>query len=548
MNTTCDVSLSWVLTPKQFCDLEMLMNGAFAPLNGFLTQKDYDSVVTHMRLENSTLWPMPITLDVNPAFADQLSLGDVISLRDAEGIVLAKLTVSDIWTPNKIHEAQHVFGTSDVTHPGVNVLLNQMGSVYVGGRVECVSMPTHYDFAALRQTPAEFKKIIQEKKWKKIVAFQTRNPMHRAHQELTLLAAKEHDAKILIHPVVGMTKPGDIDYFTRIRCYSKVLATYPENHAMLSLLPLAMRMGGPREALWHAIIRKNYGCTHFIVGRDHAGPGNDKNGNPFYDPYAAQLLVAQHQAEIGIVMVPFQEMVYDTAENKYIAEDKIKNPDNIARISGTEVRKRLQNNEAIPDWFSFPEVVEELRQSFLPNHKRGFTLFFTGLSGAGKSTIAKALVQRIHEFCPHRAISLLDGDLVRQLLSSRLGFSKEDRELNVRRISYVASEITRHNGIALCALIAPYARTRQEARTMIGESGGFFEIYISTSLSVCESRDTKGLYQKAHDGLIENFTGVSDVYEMPEKADVVIDTAKCDIGTAVDKIINKLLLDGYLIK
>ncbi|OGT46088.1 MAG: adenylyltransferase [Gammaproteobacteria bacterium RIFCSPHIGHO2_12_FULL_38_11] len=536
----------WTLTPKQFCDLELLMNGAFAPLTGFLGKKDYDSVVSHMRLENSTLWPIPITLDVNSEFAEQLSPGDIILLRDGEGIALAKLHVSDIWTPDKMHEARCVFGTTDTTHPGVNILLNQMGSVYIGGRVACLAMPKHYDFSALRQTPAEFKKIIQAKKWKNIVAFQTRNPMHRAHQELTLLAAKEHDAKILIHPVVGMTKPGDIDYFTRIRCYSKVMASYPENQAMLSLLPLAMRMGGPREALWHAIIRKNYGCTHFIVGRDHAGPGNDKNGNPFYDPYAAQLLVAEHQAEIGITMVPFQEMVYDTVEKKYIAEDKIKNPNSIARISGTEVRKRLQNGLDIPDWFSFPEVVSELRKSFPPNHERGFTLFFTGLSGAGKSTIAKALVQRLHEFCPYRAISLLDGDLVRQLLSSRLGFSKEDRELNIRRITYVASEITRHRGIAICALIAPYAATREEARTMIGQSGGFFEIHVSTSLSICEARDTKGLYQKAHDGLIQNFTGVSDTYEAPEKPDVLIDTAECDIATAVEKIINKLLLDGYL--
>ena len=537
---------SWTLSAKQYCDLELLMNGGFSPLEGFLSQADYHSVLNHMRLNTGQSWPMPITLDVTQEFANQLSLGETIVLCDGEGNALAQLFLSDIWQPDKMYEATLIFGTTDTFHPGVNALLNQTGPVYIGGKIECLKMPTHYDFTSLRQTPSELKKYFKENGWDKIVAFQTRNPMHRAHQALTLQAAKEQDAKLLIHPVVGMTKPGDINYFTRVRCYLKILETYSADQAVLSLLPLAMRMAGPREALWHALIRKNYGCTHFIVGRDHAGPGNDKNGRAFYDPYAAQLLVEKHQAEIGIKMVPFQEMVYDKVEKDYISIDKIKNRDHIASISGTELRDRLRNGLEIPDWFSFPSVIKVLRQSYPLNHQRGFTLFFTGLSGAGKSTIAKALIARLHEFCTDRAISLLDGDLVRQLLSSRLGFSKEDRELNIRRIGYVASEITRHHGIAICALIAPYANARQEVRDWVSQYGGFFEIYINTSLAVCQKRDPKGLYQKVKDGEIKNFTGIDAVYEKPEYPDITIDTANIDVVVAVEKIIQKLISSGYL--
>lgn len=540
------VSVSWVLSPQQYSDLELLMNGAFFPLTGFLTKADYLSVVNHMRLSDGSLWPMPIVLDVSPAFAEKITVNEKIILRDGEGNALAELHIHDIWTPDKLHEANHVFGTTDITHPGVNRLLNQMGSVYIGGAVRCLKMPVHHDFIALRQTPAELKKIFQEKQWEKIIAFQTRNPMHRAHQALTIAAIKKYDAKLLIHPVVGQTKPGDIDYVTRIRCYLSVLETYPNNQALLSLLPLAMRMGGPREAVWHALIRKNYGCTHFIVGRDHAGPGKDRHGKSFYDPYAAQALTMHHQSEMGITIIPFQEMGYDKVKKCYLPENEIQDEANVARISGTEVRARLQHGENIPDWFSFPSVVDELRKAYPPNHQRGFTLFFTGLSAAGKSTIAKAFIQALQEKYPARTISLLDGDLVRQLLSSRLGFSKEDRELNIRRIAYVASEITRHRGIAICALIAPYAAARQEARTMISQHGGFFEIYINTPLSICQQRDPKGLYQKVSEGIIKNFTGVDDVYEIPAQPDITIDSSQCDIHTAVNHIIEKLTAENYL--
>ncbi|OGT62156.1 MAG: adenylyltransferase [Gammaproteobacteria bacterium RIFCSPLOWO2_02_FULL_42_14] len=537
---------NWILSPKQICDLELLQNGGFFPLTGFLSQPDYDSVLDKMRLVNGSLWPIPVVLDVSESFADSIALHDIILLQDEEGNALAHMRIHSAWKPDKTREAQFIFGTTDTIHPGVYTLFHKTNSIYLGGEIEKIQTPKHYDFKNLRHSPKEIKKIFHEKKWDRVIAFQTRNPMHRAHQTLTLIAAKEHQAKLLIHPVSGITKPGDIDYFIRIRCYLKILETYPENHALLSLLPLAMRMAGPREALWHALIRKNYGCTHFIVGRDHAGPGNDKNNQPFYHPYAAQELVKTHEEEIKIKMVPFQEMVFDKIKRRYIPADQIQSESDIARISGTQLRELLQTGAEIPGWFSFPSVIQELRKVYPPKHKQGFTLFFTGLSGSGKSTIANALIQKLHEYCIDRSISLLDGDVVRRMLSSGLGFSKEDRALNIRRIAYVASEITKHNGIAICAQIAPHANTREEARSLIIPYGGFFEIYISTPLLLCEKRDPKGLYQKAHAGLIKNFTGVDDTYEAPKNPDVMIDTSNSSVEDSVNKITDVLFKSGYL--
>ncbi len=534
------------LTQRQLCDLELILNGGFSPLSGFMSQVDYESVLSNMRLSNGLVFPMPITLDVSSLQALDIYVGQDIILRDLEGTALAALSVSDKWIPDKKQEALCVFGTTDTTHPAVSYLFNKAGDVYIGGSLRAICLPKHYDFKHLRLTPMQLKKQFQENGWDKIVAFQTRNPMHRAHVELTLMATRDENAKLLIHPSVGLTKPGDIDYFTRIRCYEKVLDAYPKNHAVLGLLPLAMRMGGPKEALWHALIRKNYGCTHFIVGRDHAGPGFDKNGKPFYDPYAAQELVGQYQAEIGIKMLPFSEVVYDKKHQRYLPVDKITDDCDSAQISGTQFRKMLRDGDEIPVWFSFSGVIAELRKVYQPKCRQGFTLFFTGLSGAGKSTIANALMQRLHECCSDRVITLLDGDIVRTLLSSKLGFSKEDRNLNIQRIAYVASEITRHNGIAICAPIAPYADARLDARKMINSHGGFFEIYINTSLSVCRSRDPKGLYKKVDAGLIKNFTGVDDPYEAPTHPDIEIQTSQCSVEMAVEKIIQSLRSGGYI--
>jgi len=536
---------SWDLTERQLCDIELLLNGAFSPLEGFLGKDDYESVVEKMRLESGVLWPMPITLDVSEEFAENIQGGDRIALRDLEGVIIATLDVSDIWTPDKKAEAKGVYGTTDEAHPAVHYLNNIAKPVYVGGKLRGVEAPIHYDFKHLRNTPAELREQFRKLGWRKVVAFQTRNPMHRAHQELTLRAAFDVEANLLIHPVVGMTKPGDVDHFTRVRCYEHLLGRYPEQTTMLSLLPLAMRMGGPRETLWHAIIRKNYGCTHLIVGRDHAGPGKDSKGNDFYGPYDAQELLQEHEEELDISMVPFRMMVYAENRAQYIPVDEAKDTDNVLNISGTELRRRLAEGLDIPDWFSFPDVVEELRRTHPPRHKQGFTVFFTGLSGSGKSTIANALMVKLME-TGGRAISLLDGDVVRKHLSSELGFSKEHRDLNIRRIGYVASEITKNGGIAICAPIAPYAATRRTVRDMISPLGGFVEIHVATPIEVCEERDRKGLYAKARAGIIKEFTGISDPYEAPENPEMVIDTANISPDLAAHRIMLKLESMGFM--
>ena len=536
---------SWDLTERQLCDIELLLNGAFSPLDGFLNKDDYDSVVKTMRLKSGVLWPMPVTLDVSEEFAADIKSGDKLALRDLEGVILATLEVGDVWTPDLNAEAKGVYGTTDEKHPAVNYLKNIGNSVYVGGTLRGLEEPTHYDFKHLRDTPGEVRDRFKKLGWRKVVAFQTRNPMHRAHQELTLRATREVEANLLIHPVVGMTKPGDVDHFTRVRCYEHLLGSYPEQMTMLSLLPLAMRMGGPREALWHAIIRKNYGCTHLIVGRDHAGPGQDSKGKDFYDPYDAQELLKKHADELDITMVPFQLMVYAENLAQYIPIGEASDDDNVLNISGTELRRRLQEGLDIPEWFSFPNVVAELRRTHPPRHEQGYTIFFTGLSGSGKSTIANALMVKLMEM-GGRPVSLLDGDIVRKNLSSELGFSKEHRDLNIRRIGYVASEITKNGGIAICAPIAPYAATRRAVRESISAVGGFVEIHVATSLEVCEQRDRKGLYALARAGKIKEFTGISDPYEVPENAEMVIDTVDITPDLAAHRILVKLEAMGFI--
>ncbi|HET7676126.1 MAG TPA: bifunctional sulfate adenylyltransferase/adenylylsulfate kinase [Gammaproteobacteria bacterium] len=536
---------SWDLTHRQLCDVELLLSGGFSPLEGFMNRADYDGVVADMRLASGVLWPMPITLDVSREFAEKISQGDSIALRDPEGVLIAVLEAGDIWEPDKEREALGVFKTTDEAHAGVRYLMRNAGPVYIGGKLRGVEAPTHYDFRHLRNTPREMREQFKKLGWHRIVAFQTRNPMHRAHLELTFRAAKQVEANLLIQPTVGMTKPGDIDHYTRVRCYEHLIKRYPENTTTLSLLPLAMRMGGPREAVWHALIRKNHGCTHFIVGRDHAGPGKGSNGEPFYGPYEAQELLRKHQEEIGIQMVPFQMMVYVQERAQYVPDDEARDDETVLIISGTEFRRRLHEGLEIPDWFSYPEVVEELRKTHPPRFKQGFTVFFTGLSGSGKSTIANALMVKLMEQ-GGRHVTLLDGDLVRKHLSSELGFSREHRDINIRRIGYVASEITKNGGIAICAPIAPYAETRRQVREMIEPLGGFLEIHVATPLEVCEQRDRKGLYAKARAGVIKEFTGISDPYEAPEKPEMKIDTRECTPDEAAHQVIVKLESLGYI--
>lgn len=534
------------LTPRQICDVEMITNGGFAPLKGFLNKEDYQTVCKDMRLAGGQLWPMPVTLDVDEATAKGLKKGEEVALRDLEGVILAVLTVGDVWQPDKEKEAEQVFGKADAAHPAVDYLLNKAGDYYVGGELKLVELPTYYDFNEHRYTPTELKEHFKKMGWTKIVAFQTRNPMHRAHVELTLRASKQTQANLLIHPVVGMTKPGDVDHYTRVRVYQAVLDKYPQSTAMIALLPLAMRMGGPREALWHMIIRKNYGVTHFIIGRDHAGPGKDSSGKDFYGPYDAQELAEKHAAEIGVEIVPFQMMVYVKALDRYMPIDDVPKDMEYMSISGTQLRALLNDGKGLPEWFTYKEVAKELQKTHLPRHKKGFTIFFTGLSGAGKSTIANALMVKLMEL-GKRSVTLLDGDIVRKNLSSELGFSKEHRDLNVKRIGFVAAEISKHTGIAICAPIAPYDSVRKEVRSNVtANGGGFILVHVATSLDECEKRDRKGLYAAARAGKIKHFTGISDPYEEPSDAEIILETEKYSPEELANQVLMYLEKESYI--
>jgi sulfate adenylyltransferase len=538
-------SVSITLNARQVCDLELIINGGFAPLTSFMDKKSYESVVDVMRLPDGTVWPIPIVLDVSDQVRQKIVKEQTVALRDPEGIVLALLEVGETWQPDKQHEAKLVYGTESLEHPGVEYLCNQTGTYYVSGELKPLALPKHYDFVALRRTPQALKEHFKALGLTRIVGFQTRNPLHRAHRELMARAAQEKQAHVLLHPVVGITKPGDIDYVTRVRCYQKLLNYYPEGSVTLSLLPLAMRMAGPREALWHAIIRKNYGCTHFIVGRDHAGPGKDSTGKDFYGPYEAQELAQKYAHEIGIEIVPFKEMVYVAQEDRYYPTDELQPHHTVLSISGTQLRKLLREGKDIPAWFSYPEIVAELRKAYPEKSKQGFTLFLTGFSGSGKSTIAQALAVKLMEL-QYRPITLLDGDVIRTYLSSELGFSREHRSLNVRRVGFVAQEITKNGGCALCPLIAPYAQDRLFNRNLISARGSYIEIHVATPLSVCEERDVKGLYAQAREGKISNFTGINDPYEAPVNPEITLDTTNISIEQAVEIVIDYLRREKYI--
>ena len=536
---------NWTLTDRQICDLELIIDGSFNPLTGFLNEQDYNNVVDNMQLSNGSIWPIPIILDVDDKFIEIINNDSSITLRDKEGFAIAILNIESKWIPNKEKEVLKVYNTKNPEHPGVNYILNQTHKWYIGGKIKHIESPRHYDYNNLRLPPYKVKEKFTQMGWDRVVAFQTRNPMHRAHVEITHLAAKENNANLLIHPVVGMTKPGDVDYFTRVRCYNKIIKKYPNNSAMLSLLPLSMRMAGPREALWHAIIRKNYGCTHIIIGRDHAGPGSDSDGNPFYGPYDAQELLVKYQDKINIKMVPFKMMVYVKEKDEYMPIDEVPNGLTPLNISGTELRYKLDSGDSLPNWFTYPEIEQELKKSIPQKVNRGITIFFTGLSGSGKSTLANALLIKFLEE-GNRPVTLLDGDLVRQHLSSELGFSKAHRSINVKRIGYVASEITKNRGIAICAPIAPYESDRNFNKELISKYGGYIEVFVSTPLEVCEERDSKGLYALARKGVIKEFTGISDPYEEPKNPDIIIDSSKEDPEVLIEKIIDKIKSLGYM--
>ncbi len=540
---------SWDLTGRQLCDLELILNGAFSPLEGFNTQDEYARILDEMRLPSGLLWPIPVTLDVDPGFAEKIGADETIALRDPEGVLLATLEVRDIWTPDKAREAAAVFGaeaTADPgAHPGVDALLNRSGAVYLGGRLRGVEPQRHYDFKLFRESPAELRARFRKLGWRKVVAFHAHKPMHRAEQELTRRAARDCEANLLIHAVLGANGPGDPDRFTRMRCYEHLLARYPEQTTALSALNLAPRLAGPREALWHGIIGKNYGCTHSIVGRDHAGPEPASGTASCYAPEAAQELFARHQEELDITMAPARDMAYVEDRAQYLPRDEIPSGMTARQLSDAEIRRRLDAGLEIPEWYSFPEVIAELEKAHPPRHRQGFAVFFTGLSGAGKSTVANALMVKLLE-SGARKVTLLDGDIVRKNLSSELGFSKEHRNINILRIGFVAAEIAKNGGIAICAPIAPYRATRRQVREAVEAAGGFVEVYVSTPIEVCEARDRKGNYAKARAGLIKGFTGVDDPYEVPERAEVVIDTRDLAPELAAHRILVKLESLGYI--
>jgi len=536
--------LSISLNQRQLCDLELLLCGALSPLSGFMQQDAYESVIDHLCLPDGSLWSIPITFDVPAAQADKIAPGQQLALRDDEGFMLAILTVADKWQPDKQREASEIFGTSSTAHPGVRYLMEQVHDTYIGGEVTGVQMPIHNDFETLRDTPEELRHLFTKQGWQNVVGFHTCKPMHRLHRELTLQAAKEAQANILLHPSVGMTKPGDLHYYARVHCYQAIRRHYPHNMAVLSLLPSAVRMAGPREVLLNAIIRQNYGCSHYIVGPEHAAPpGVRDDEQRFYPRYAAQKMMEAHQHKLEIQMVPVREISYMPDSGTFKPCDR----QGKQGVSFTE--KDLQQHQEqgleVPAWFSYPDVLSALRKVYPPRCKKGITLFFTGLSGSGKSTLAKILHAKFIEE-GGRPVTLLDGDVVRLNLSSELGFSKEHRNINVRRIGFVASEITKNGGIAICAPIAPYTAMRRDVRETIEQQGAFIEIFVATPLQICEGRDRKGLYAKAREGIIPEFTGISDPYEIPEQPEIKVDTTGKTPAQAAQEIMLYLLREGYI--
>lgn len=530
------------ISDRNLCDLELLATGGFSPLNRFMGQADYQRVLTEMRLADGTLFPIPVTLTINRE--DLPTRGEWITLCDSRNYIIAMMRLEEVFRWDPTREARLVLGSTDHRHSLVSEMA-RWGDLCISGELRVINLPKYYDFTDLRRTPVQVRDLLARLGNHKVVAFQTRNPMHRVHEALTKRAAERVGGSLLIHPVVGLTKPGDVDHYTRVRVYKTLVDHYYEGYpTVLSLLPLAMRMAGPREALWHAIIRRNYGATHFIVGRDHAGPGKDSAGRPFYGPYEAQEMLAQYAGELGVEPVAFSELVYLEDKDDYVAQEEAPANAKALFLSGTEVRDEyLAKGRTLPAWFTRPEAAEILHESYPPRHKQGFCVWFTGLSGAGKSTIANALVPMLLE--RGRQATVLDGDVVRTHLSKGLGFSREDRDTNIQRIGFVAGEIARHNGTVICAAISPYRNTRNEARKMVGEDR-FVEVYVDTPIEVCEERDVKGMYARARRGEIKGFTGIDDPYEEPLNPELALQTVGRTPEENARAIVDYLEAQGFL--
>ncbi len=533
------------ITMRNLCDLELIATGGFSPLTTFMGKADYDRVLKEMRLADGTLFPLPITLTADPK--ELPTVGEELALRSANFDLIAVITLDEIYHWDAEVEAAHAYGTTDSKHPMVSEIA-RWNKVCISGPMKVINLPKYYDFVNLRRTPAQVRAMLEDMGHDNVVAFQTRNPLHRIHEELTKRAATQVNGSLLVHPTVGMTKPGDVDHYTRVRTYKALVDNhYDQKSTMLSLLPLAMRMAGPKEAILHAIIRRNHGANHFVVGRDHAGPGNDSTGKPFYGPYDAQELMTQYEADLGVKMVPFEMLVYLPDEDRYVEEKDVPKGAKVANISGTQVRDDyLAKGKLLPEWFTRPETAEILREMYPARHKQGFGIWFTGLSGSGKSATTEVLTSLLLE--RGREIAILDGDVVRTHLSKGLGFSKEDRDTNIMRIGFVAGEIVHAGGAVICAAISPYRSTRQEARKMVGEN--FIEIFMDTPVEVCEQRDVKGLYAKARQAMVDGkpmgFTGVDDPYEPPINPEITLQGFGSTPEENARTIIKYLEAQGYL--
>ena len=534
-----------ILDPGRLCDFELLTTGVYSPLTGFLTQVDYEAVLDRMTLASGEIWPLPICLDIDATLAGGLEMGQSVALRDAEGFCLGMMEVEDLWPVDAEKEALAVYGSLNAEHPGVAELLARDGRYYLGGRIQAFSLPIHSDFIQHRNTPAEVRQQIAKLGWKRVVGYQTRQPLHRLQFEKTIQAMRQAKANLLFLPQVGLTQAGNFDHFTRMRCYQQVAGQYPPQTFLMNLLPQAVRLAGPREAVLHMRVGRNYGCTHFIINHNHACPGRDSQGEFFFPHGRAKELTEVASQGLGIEPIAFGEMVYLPQEDEFRSLDAVPGGSQTLSVSDEEIQNRVRRGKPVPEWATFPGVISELKKSYPSPENQGLTVFLTGLSGAGKSTIARVLYSRFLEVGT-RPVTLLDGDIVRRNLSSELNFSKEHRDINVRRIGFVATEITKNRGIAICAPIAPYERTRRQIREAIEAHGGFFEVHVSTPITECEKRDRKGMYAKARAGLLKDFTGVNDPYEAPENPEIRIDTTDLTPDEAVQEILLLLSQQGFL--
>ncbi len=534
--TLPSLDLSW----KQICELELLLNGALSPLPGYMNQAEMHSVLAGMKLPDGMFWPRPVLLTVSEKAAEKLAAGQTVALRDGEGVMPAILHISEVWRA----EPEAEMRLAETSGVPIARALAEPGQYYVGGRLEGVTLPPRHDFLSLRLTPAEMREQFARLGWRRVMAYQPSQPLHRPQYEFLLRTAKQQESNLLVHAVAGSDPVLESGHFALVRACQALMPRLPAATSMLALNPMTPWAAGPRKTLLKAIMARNYGCSQLVIGGETPLEGRQRRGQDTPN-LAKDSVYAVARESLGVTLLPFPRMVYVEDRDEWLAEEEVPAGARTESMSGTELTRRLMQNLKVPDWFSFPEVLDELRKAYPPRSRQGFTVFFTGLSGSGKSTIARALTVRLMEMGGRR-VSLLDGDIVRTHLSSELGFSKAHRDINIRRIGFVASEISKHGGIAICAPIAPYRATRRAVRGMIEEWGGFLEIHVSTSIEVCEQRDRKGLYAKARAGLIPEFTGVSDPYEVPERPELAIDTTRYSVDEAVQMIVLKLEHEGYL--